>query len=90
MMFLDYEELKGLRILACFNRDTMETNNFADRLTHDLLKHDFDKEPIVQVSIPKRTLIKFANYSLGWEKDDSLGIKLREELSKRMRATVKK
>lgn len=83
MLELTQNELRELRFLACFNRSTIETSDFADRLTNILLNDNFRSTFVFRVSIPKRTLIKFSNYSLDWENTDTLGIKLREELKQR-------
>ena len=83
MLTLNKKELRELCILACLNRDTKETSNFADSLTEDDMTHNFHINTEINISIPKRTLSKFTKYSLDWVDDNTLGIKLREEFKKR-------
>jgi hypothetical protein len=83
LLELNKKELSELRILACLNRDTKETSDFADRLTDIELDSDYKTNLVFKVSTPKRTLTKFVNYSLDWNESDSLGVKLRKELANR-------
>lgn len=84
MVELNENELRELRLLACNNRGTKEIETFESSLFYDLQHHDFIKLPIISVSMPKRTLIRFAQYANDWD-DDSLGLKLKDELTNRTR-----
>lgn len=89
MLKLNQDELRELRLMACTNRCTKEIETFESSLFYDLQHHDFIQSPIISVSIPKRTLIRFARYANDWEDDDSLGIKLKAELANRTHSKMK-
>lgn len=83
MVELNQNELRELRIMACHNRCTKEIETFESSLFYKLQHHDFATTPTIAVSIPKRTLVRFTRYANDWEDDDTLGIKLKDELAKR-------